>query len=124
MVVTKAVFVRRPIDPNDEKKNETTGVPFSLHRSVIDPIMAVLPEPAGPVTHFMSMGLTGSPCSIQLHKSSCTATLVLGSHLGASQRSAESCKASGAMSALSSRCRDKGQPNVEVQRGKMDGPTF
>ena len=124
MVVTKEVFVRRPIDPVDEKKKEATGNPFFLHRSVTDPITAVLPVPAGPVTHFMLVGLTASPCSIQLYKSSCTATLVSGSHLGASQRSAESCKASGAMNASSSTYHRKGQPNVGEQYDKIDGLTF
>ena len=62
MVVTKAVLVLHPLDPVDEKKKEATGIPFSLHRAVIDPMTAVLPVPAGPVTHLIFLGSVASPC--------------------------------------------------------------
>ena len=40
----------------DEKKKQATGKLCRLHRSVSDPMTAVLPVPAGPVTHFILGG--------------------------------------------------------------------
>ena len=93
IVVTKADFLRLPTEADqDAKKKVAPKTPSAEHRSATDPITAVFPEPAGPVTHFIFLGCSNvsSPLMIQSYRSSWTATRVLGWHFGASQRSAES----------------------------------
>jgi hypothetical protein len=62
MVVTKAVFRRRPIDADQEaKKKVAPKTPFAAHRPASDPIMAVFPQPAGPVTHLIFFWHSSAP---------------------------------------------------------------
>jgi hypothetical protein len=57
MVVTKAVFRRRPTDVDHEaKKKVAPKTPFFEQRSATDPMTADFPDPAGPVTHLIFLG--------------------------------------------------------------------
>jgi hypothetical protein len=40
----------------DAKKKDAGSNPWALHRSASDPIIAVFPVPAGPVTHLIFLG--------------------------------------------------------------------
>ncbi|KAJ2924816.1 hypothetical protein H1R20_g12290, partial [Candolleomyces eurysporus] len=57
MVVTRAVLLRLDLEADqDAKKKVAPRIPSAAQHLASDPIMAVFPLPAGPVTHFIFTG--------------------------------------------------------------------